>query len=454
MNFIKTAFSGAQAAQAHLGATAMNVANMKTPGYSRQRAEQSAVGAHGVGLSAGNGVHVDGIKRISDHYLVKQEWQANSQNAYFNSKQRYLDKLESAVSTESTSLSKGLNEFYAALNGATLIPDSLPQRQNIINTADALALRINNTNRIIADQKQAIANQRATCVDQINVLTRSIADYNQKIVQLNSSGVNTNSLLDSRDQQIKELSTLVEIRSTQEKDGSFSVSLKNGQPLISGFTAASIAANPNAGGQKLSLTFSGSQSPMEMSCGGQLGALYDYETGILGSVQDTISNIAEQLAKEFNDQLNKGVDLDGHAGVALFTFNSTNPSSMLTVNPISVKQLALAANGKGPGDNVNLHTLITIKDKQITFSGGHSSSLSDACVGLFSDIGVESGRNKTELKAAGDVLIQATREKESVSGVEKDEEAMNLMEYQRAYQSNIKVVSTGDQLFRDLLALF
>lgn len=454
MNFIKTAFSGAQAAQAHLSATAMNVANMKTAGYSRQRAEQSAIGAHGVGPNAGSGVRVDSIKRLSDQYLVKQEWRANSQNAYFNGKQRYLDKLESAVSTESTSPSKGLNEFYAALNGATLIPDSLPQRQNIINTADALALRINNTNRIIADQKQAIANQRASCVEQINVLTHSIADYNQKIVQLESTGVNTNALLDKRDQQIKELSTLMDIRSIQATDGSFNISLKNGQPLVNGSVAASVVANPNTSVATLNLSFSGNQSPIDMSCGGQLGGLYDYETGILSSVQETISDVAEELAKEFNDQLARGTDLEGNAGAALFTFNTSNPSSMLQVNAIGLKQLALAGNGKGPGDNANLHTLIAIKDKQITFNGGHRSSLSDACVGLFSDIGVASGRNKTELKAANDVLTQATRERESVSGVEKDEEAMNLMEYQRAYQSNIKVVSTGDQLFRDLLALF
>lgn len=49
MNFIRTAFSGMQATQAHLNATSMNIANIHTPGYSRQRAEQSAIGADGQG---------------------------------------------------------------------------------------------------------------------------------------------------------------------------------------------------------------------------------------------------------------------------------------------------------------------------------------------------------------------------------------------------------------------
>ncbi|OWF81996.1 flagellar hook-associated protein FlgK [Yersinia rohdei] len=452
MNFIKTALSGTKAAQAHLDATAMNVANMKTPGYSRQRAEQSALGASGVGAYAGNGVNVDGIKRISDHYLVKQEWQANSQSAYFNGKQRYLDKLESVVSTESTSLSKGLNEFYAALDGATLIPDSLPQRQNIINRADALALRINNTNMTLSEQKQSIANQRASCIDQINVLTSAIADYNKKIVHLDSIGTNSNALIDNRDKKINELSTLIETRSIQAKDGSLSLSLRNGQPLVSGSTAASITANVGRPG--LNLNFVGTQSLIDMSCGGQLGSLHDYETGTLNSVQETIQNIANQLATEFNRQLLLGTDLEGNVGVELFDFQSANPKGILQVNAISLKQLALAGSNKGPGDNTNLHALIAIKDKPITFNGIQNTKLSDAAFGLLSDIGVASGRNKTELTAARDVLNQAIRERDSVSSVDKDEEAINLMEYQRVYQSNIKVVSTGDQLFRDLLALF
>lgn len=184
MNFIRTAFSGMQATQAHLNATSMNIANMHTPGYSRQRAEQSAIGADGQGgVNAGNGVNVDGIRRLSQQYVVMQEWRANSQQQYYDAGEQYLNAVELMVSNESTSLATGLNNFFSSLSAATQLPDSPPMRQQIIESANAMALRFNNVNNFIVQQKKSIGQQRDITVKEINSLTRSIADYNQQILK-------------------------------------------------------------------------------------------------------------------------------------------------------------------------------------------------------------------------------------------------------------------------------
>lgn len=125
MSLISNAFSGMQAAQAGMNTTGMNINNLLTPGYSRQGIIQSAIGPMGaVGLSAGNGVQVDSIRRISDQYLISQVWSTNSKANYYDAGQKYLGALESVVGTDSTSLGNGIDKFFASLSELTTQPDS------------------------------------------------------------------------------------------------------------------------------------------------------------------------------------------------------------------------------------------------------------------------------------------------------------------------------------------
>lgn len=452
MNFIRTAFSGMQATQAHLNATSMNIANIHTPGYSRQRAEQSAIGADGQGgVNAGNGVNVDGIRRLSQQYVVMQEWRANSQQQYYDAGEQYLNAVELMVSNESTSLATGLNNFFSSLSAATQLPDSPPMRQQIIESANSMALRFNNVNNFIVQQKKSIGQQRDITVKEINSLTRSIADYNQQILKNRSDGNNINDLLDKQELQIKKLSGLIETQVNQAEDGTYRVSVKQGQPLVNGAVAAELAVDTTSAGTKITLHFSGTTQGMNMSCGGQLGGINDYELTTLKKLQDSTQEMAKTLATEFNNQLKLGSDANGANGKDLFVFDVANPNGMLQLSAITTEQLALAERGKPVGDNSNLFKLIDIKQKKVI--GMNNVPLDDAATALVGYIAITSNRNHSELENAENTLNQATRYHESISGVNNDEEAMNLMEYQRAYQSNMKVIATGDKLFSDLLAL-
>ncbi len=452
MNFIRTAFSGMQATQAHLNATSMNIANIHTPGYSRQRAEQSAIGADGQGgVNAGNGVNVDGIRRLSQQYVVMQEWRANSQQQYYDAGEQYLNAVELMVSNESTSLATGLNNFFSSLSAATQLPDSPPMRQQIIESANAMALRFNNVNNFIVQQKKSIGQQRDITVKEINSLTRSIADYNQQILKNRSDGNNINDLLDKQELQIKKLSGLIETQVNQAEDGTYRISVKQGQPLVNGAVAAELAVDTSSVDTKITLHFSGATQGMNMSCGGQLGGINDYELTTLKKLQDSTQEMAKTVADKFNDQLGKGTDFTGANGQDLFVFNPSDPNGMLQLSAITAEQLALAARGKPAGDNSNLFELLDIRKTPVT--GMKNVPLDDAATALVGYIAITSNRNHSELENAENTLNQATRYHESISGVNNDEEAMNLMEYQRAYQSNMKVIATGDKLFSDLLAL-
>lgn len=456
MSMINIAYSGIQAAQTGMSVTSMNIANLLTPGYSRQGLLQSSMGPMGqVGLSAGNGVQVDSIRRISNQYLVNQVWQTNTKASYFTSGQQYLGALEEVIGTDSTSLGNGLDEFFGALSAMTTQPESPALRQQLLNQANSLATRFNSMNDFINSQKNSLSTQRNAAVDSINSLSAGIASYNQKIIELESTGGNSSVLRDQRDELVKKLSELADVKVTEDGAGSYTVALKGGQPLVSGKTAGEMKASVDANGNStLSLKFSTSEFSLNPSAGGQLGALYDYETTTLKEMQNSIQSMAEAIADLFNNQLAQGFDLNGNPGKPLFIFDPSNSAGMLQVTDLNPDEIALSGAADEPGNGDNLQRLIDIKNSKTNIGGLGNMSLNEGAAAIISRIGIASRQNKTEQEAAVAVANQAQVQRDNLSAVNEDEEAINLQIYMQSYQANLKVIATGDRIFSDLLNLF
>ena len=209
MDMINIGYSGASTAQVELNVTAQNTANTMTTGYTRQVAEISTIGASGGSPnSAGNGVQVDSIRRVSNQYQVNQVWYAASDYGYYSTQQGYLTQLEAVLSDDNSSLSGGFDNFFAALNEATTSPDDSALREQVISEAGALSLRIDNTLDYIDSQSTEIISQQQAMVSQINTLTSGIASYNQQIAQAEANGDNASALYDARDQMESALAQL------------------------------------------------------------------------------------------------------------------------------------------------------------------------------------------------------------------------------------------------------
>ncbi len=456
MSMINIAYSGIQAAQTGMSITSMNIANLLTPGYSRQGLLQSAIGPMGqVGLSAGNGVQVDSIRRISNQYLVNQVWQTNTKANYYTAGQQYIGALEEVIGTDSTSLGNGLDEFFGALSALTTQPESPALRQQLLNQAGSLAQRFNSMNDFITSQKNSISTQRNAAVDSINSLSSGIASYNQKIIELESTGGNTSVLRDQRDELVKKLSEQVDVKITEDSSGNYTVALKGGQPLVSGKTAGELKAGVDGNGNStLSLKFSTSEFNLNPSTGGQLGALYDYETTTLKEMQSAVQGMAEAVADLFNNQLSQGFDLNGNPGKPLFVFDPSSSSGMLQVTDLKPDEIALSGVAGEPGNGDNLQLLIDLKNSKTDIGGLGNMSLNEGAAAIISRIGIASRQNKTEQEAAVAVANQAQTQRDNLSAVNEDEEAINLQIYMQSYQANLKVIATGDQIFSDLLNLF
>lgn len=455
MSIINIGYSGAQAARIALNVTSLNIANIGTPGYSRQRVEQHALGPSGnKRLSSGNGTEVVNIRRMADQFRIGQVWRSNTQASYFEEGQVYLGALEKLLGTETSGIGDGLDNFFKSLSGASETPENQAMRQDVLSEARSLATRFNNIQSFLQKQRSDSQQQQRNLTTSINSVSSNIAQYNKKIKETEAMGGDTSILRDQRDELVQELTSYVDVRVQENDKGEYTLMLPSGQPLVAGSDVGKLDMTPDANGNpQLQLTFAGSQYQIGMDVGGQFGALHAYQVDTLNGIEESINGMAEVMAKAFNDQLASGFDLKGNPGKPLFEFDLSNPKGMLQVTDIQWDELAFSSDTT-VGDNKNLLALIGIKNQTFTIPGLGVTTLDNASASLISSVGIKSRQNQTELTAAASLWQEAVTQRDNYSGVNFDEEFINLTTYTQAYQANMKVISTGDQLFSELLAMF
>ena len=186
--------------------------------------------------------------------------------------------------------------------------------------------------------------------------------------------------------------------------------------------------------------------PLRQGVGGTLGALLDYRSGELEPLRDALNTLATDIADGINGLLAQGLDLGEPAqpGQPLFSYDPLAPAGSLKVDPaMTAEGLAFATAGGGPGDNRNLLELLDQKD---LYYDGYTS--------ILGGLAVRSGQVSALAEASTELRLDAVARRDSVSGVNLDEEAMQLMKYIQAYQANAKVVGVADDIFASLWNMF
>jgi flagellar hook-associated protein 1 FlgK len=455
MSFLnQIALSGVRAAQVAIATTGQNVANINTPGFSRLSTVTQSLAGPG-GLNVGGGVEVSSIRRMASEFQNQQLWRATTEQNYYASRQEYLTSLEGLMSGEGSSISVGLDQFFAALSEASATPNSIALRQQVLAEVGNMGQRFNGLSSNIDAQVQALHEQRTAMVTTINGLTDNIAKLNKKIIEAEAVKGDTTALRDHRDSLVKDLSQYASLRVNEVPDGSLSVTLSNGQPLVAGISAGQLQVSLlGTGEQQVSLSFLGTNFPLKQdNFGGAFGGLYDVEYGDLRPNQQALHEMASQFAQKINDVLVTGFDLEGNPGQPLLSYDPTSATQLLKVNNLRPEQLAFSSAAGETGNNEVLLDLLAIKSQYITLNGS-SVTLNDAYTSLLGTVASNSRQNQADLKSTTTVAQQAQSQRDSISAVSLEEEAVNLMTYQQAYQANMKVISTANQLFDDMLAAF
>ncbi|MBQ1765637.1 MAG: flagellar hook-associated protein FlgK, partial [Aquincola sp.] len=261
---------------------------------------------------------------------------------------------------------------------------------------------------------------------------------------------------DERDKKIDDVAKLVQVQVVNQPDGTRSVSLRGGQPLVVGSTPSTMRAQVNPdGSQTLKLdfanqTFSLAGTPL----GGQLGGLDDLQARILTPLARSITETADQLSSNVNAKLTAGYGSDGSAGQPLFVFDATSSTSLLKINPAVLPQkLGFSSDPLQPGGSDNLLAVIALQQQPVTLTSLGNVLLGDVYSQLVGKLATDSQQNQAALSTAQTVRNQAEASWKSTSGVNKDEEAVNLLQYQQMYQANMKVIQVANELFDSTLGM-
>lgn len=437
-----------------------NIANANTEGYHRQVLSFKATTPQFFGGGFyGTGVQVEVARRVYDDFLSRQ---AQNYQAQLSSGQAYASfstQVDALLGGESSGLGQPIQAFFSAVNEVVNDPTSLVARQQMLSAGGNLAGRFNVLADGLQDYNAALNKEIANIASQINRYAGQIQSLNVQIASAVGAGGEPNDLLDQRDQAVAELNKLIGVTQTDQGDGTIAVRLARGQALVDGASVNQVVPVNNSSGQlvlafDLPNTTATEIIPDADITGGRLGGLLAFRSEVLNPSISDLDTMAMAFSTAFNDQHLLGYALDGSAGGHFFTdlagTGSTAAAKDIAVL-ISDPGMVAAASAPGIGDNANAVALAGLRGTAFITSGTNSYTLSDYNTNMV-------GRNASAANSADNnvtmysTLYQSAYDAEqAVSGVNLDEEAMDLIRYQQAYQAAAKAIQTSTKMFEEVL---
>jgi flagellar hook-associated protein 1 len=314
-----------QANQGALQTVGNNIANVNTPGYSRQSVIlQNLPGQFSGSGYYGKGVDVLTVTRTYSEFLTKQAAISKSVAAADSTRSDSMHQLENLFQGGPDGLGAAVSDMLNSFSDITSSPTDLTARSVVLTRADDMAARFRSTATQLNELKIGTASQLKTDATAINSLAGQIAKANDEIARAMGSGQSPNDLLDQRDQLIRDLNKYVQTTNIPADDGSVGIFLASSQPLVLGTTVSpvSIVNDPfnDPAKSKLAITIAGSTNVIDESMlgGGEVSGLLRFQNADLVDATNLLGRMALAIGTKMNEQQALGVDLSGNAGTALF----------------------------------------------------------------------------------------------------------------------------------------
>lgn len=317
--------SGVNASAKLLQTTSNNIANVNTEGYVRERTELQD--------SEYFGVKIGSTERVLDIFAqnqLRRDITTVAQLETFSSKTSSIDNL---LASEANSISKGVSEFFSAVQTAADDPTNLASREQVLSKSESLYQRMRTLSDYMLEKEEELNLEFTSMANRANTLISNIGELNESIVASNgnSTGQQPTSLLNERDKAIDELASIVSINVTESinQAGAVNINLTSGESLVlenGEFNLVRLDSEADASYKNLSLTTnfnstikSDTTIPISQeSLGGALGGLFLYRDEVLGPAMRDIGQLSIAFADAMNQQNKLGMDLDGQLGGNIF----------------------------------------------------------------------------------------------------------------------------------------
>lgn len=367
-NILSIATSALAAAQAGLATTGHNIANQKTPGYSRQLVIQTSLGGQNLGGGyIGSGTTVETVQRVYNEFIAKQVVAAQGSASQLQSYSDQISKINNMLADSSTGLTPVIQDFFKGIQDLVNNPGASPSRQAMLSGAESLAARLQTMNGQLNAVREGVNTEITASVTNINAYAQQISQLNNAISKAqNSDGQPPNDLLDQRDYLVSQLAKETKVTVNKQSSG-YSVFIGNGQPLVVGtsvYQLTTVASSTDLGRLQVGYVTNGTTVtlPEEAITGGKLGGLIEFRNKSLDPIQNSLGRIALGIAETFNAQHRLGQDQNGNLGGDFF--NSAQPAVNADFNNTGTAVI---------GATISNVSALTTSDYRVSYDGANYS---------------------------------------------------------------------------------
>jgi flagellar hook-associated protein 1 FlgK len=353
-----------------------------------------------------------------------------------------LQQIQSYFSTTGGGdLSSALSAFSTSLSQLSADPTSSASQQAVLSAGQNLADSFNSTAGGLTSSQSNANGQVTQNVAQINSLTQQIAQLNGQVSQSATAANGGGTIEDQRDELVQQLSALTGISVTQNSGGE-TITTGNGTPLVMGGQSFTLQTTTGTDGMQHVLDSNGSDITASLQ-GGQLGGAIQVRDQTIPGMLTQLNTLASQFATAFNAAQAQGFDSTGKAGKDFFAVpaNSANAASGIGVAITDPSQIAISSDGSA-GSNGNIANL----SAALTTALPSGQTPAAAYASLVFQVGNSASNASAQSTAIGLNLQQLNTLQGSVSAVDTNEEATNLLRFQTAYEAAARIVSTIQQL--------
>ena len=307
--------------------TGNNIANVQTPGYTRQTVNLENNTPRQIGLGQlGTGVRVKSITRNFDRFLFSQTLSETTPMGSFQIRKEGFDRLELLFNeTTGRSISTEMSNFFTSFEDLAANPSGLPERTTIQGNARSLASAFNTIGNALFQERQNLDLMVQDTVSEINSLLSGIAKLNRTIFQNENIGTTStaNDLRDERDRMVKSLAEYLDVTLVDEQNNQVRLTLADGTPLVLGLKDFPLGTELNGdnNGFKDILISDGQNGTINITNqinGGKLRGLLDLRDVEVPGIQDHFDRLAASLVREVNRVHREGFGLDGGSGRDFF----------------------------------------------------------------------------------------------------------------------------------------
>ena len=333
MSLMNVGVSALNANQQALTTVGHNIANVNTPGYSRQTVYTNALHGQNMGNGfIGKGVQVATVMRNYSALLNRQSNAANAIHAADTSRLQGLMQMQDVFKGGDGSLGAAVTNIMNAFVDVQAAPSDATGRNVVLTRMSELAARFHAASNMLEEQDYSTAQQLRNNALLVNDKASQVARLNNEISRALATGHQPNDLLDARDQVIREINQYVQTTQVAADDGSISLFVGGSQALVLGINSGQLSVEETKeypGSQRMALYFSqpgGQQLELTaaMVGGGEIAGLLKFRNEDLAEGRNLLGRLAMTIGHELNLQNQRGLTLNGQQGGALFALPTTS----------------------------------------------------------------------------------------------------------------------------------